>query len=144
MYVPAAGARMFAPEYHIRAQMGVSGSEPANNPPCNGPVAAIWIHDLTDGNPYAGNHDVALPRVLKMNGCTNLNQNDQSQMMPWHEDIMGTGVCKKYTSCPAKYPVVFCTTTGLGHADQHGIAIPGFTKFEEEMEMAAGLGTNAP
>ena len=63
VYVPTAGARKFAPEYHIRAQAGVSGGEPDNDPPCNGPVAAIWIHDKMDGNAYAGNHDAgAQPR----------------------------------------------------------------------------------
>jgi hypothetical protein len=124
--------RQFAPQYHVRVQAAVSGIEPANNPPCNGPVAAIWIHDLMDGNPYPQTHDVALPRVLKMNGCTDLDQNDQAQMIPWHEDVMGAGICKQYTSCPKAYPVVFCTTTGLGHADQHQIAIPGFKLFFDE------------
>jgi poly(3-hydroxybutyrate) depolymerase len=137
-YIPTAGQRMFAPEYHIRAQMGISGGEPDNNPPCNGPIAAIWIHDLMDGNAYSGNHDIALPRVLKMNSCGSTDP-DKAPQAPWHEDIMGTGVCKQYTGCPKAYPVVFCTTVGQGHADQHGIAIPGFTTFANEMEAAAGL-----
>ena len=115
--------RKFAPEYHIRAQAGVSGGEPDNNPPCNGPIAAIWIHDLMDSNAYSANHDVALPRVLKMNGCYS---DDSADEAPWHEDVMGKGVCVQYTDCPAAYPVVFCTTIGYGHADQHERAIPGF------------------
>jgi hypothetical protein len=134
------GQRMFAPEYHIRGQLGISGSEPSNNPPCNGPLGAIWIHDLMDSNPYTGNHDVALPRVMKMNGCFSANP----KTAPWHEEIMGKGVCVQYTDCPATYPVVFCTTVGKGHADQHGIAIPGYTQFLKEMETAAGLNKIAP
>jgi poly(3-hydroxybutyrate) depolymerase len=130
IYVPVAGQRRFAPEYHIRAQAGVSGGEPDNNPSCNGPIGAIWIHDLMDSNAYSGNHDVALPRVLKMNGCYSTNPKTQ----PWHEDVMGTGVCVQYTDCPPAYPVVFCTTVGLGHADQHERAIPGFKIFFDELE----------
>jgi hypothetical protein len=120
--------RRFAPRYHIRGQAANSGGEPANNPPCNGPVAAIWLHDLMDANPYSGNHEVALSRVLKMNGC----YSDNPSTAPWHEDIMGKGVCVKYTDCPAAYPVVFCTTVGQGHGDDHTRAIPGFTRFFDE------------
>jgi poly(3-hydroxybutyrate) depolymerase len=142
-YVPVAGARMFAPEYHLRGQLGISGGEPDNNPPCNGPIAAIWIHDLMDGNAYSGNHDIALPRVLKMNSCGSIDP-DKAPQEAWHDDIMGTGVCKKYTGCPKAYPVVFCTTVGQGHADQHERAIPGYTTFLSEMEAAAGLDSNKP
>ena len=42
----------------------------------------------------------------------------------------------EYTDCPAAYPVVFCTTTGLGHADQHERAIPAFTLFFDEASAA--------
>jgi poly(3-hydroxybutyrate) depolymerase len=135
--VPGGGAnpgtvvvpRRFAPRYHIHGQAPNSGGEPANDPPCNGPVAAIWLHDLDDGNAYSGNHDVALPRVLKMNGC----YSDTPHTAPWHEDVMGKGVCVKYTDCPDAYPVVFCTTVGIGgHSDEHGLAIPGFTLFFDE------------
>jgi poly(3-hydroxybutyrate) depolymerase len=138
MSAPATGGcvpRKFAREYHIRAQSGISGGEPDNNPPCNGPIAAIWIHDLGDSNAYTANHDIALPRVLKMNGCFSKTPKTK----PWHEDIMGVGVCVQYTDCPAAYPVVFCTTTGQGHADQHERAIPGYNAFWKEMEAAAGL-----
>ncbi|HVU50161.1 MAG TPA: hypothetical protein VHL80_05725, partial [Polyangia bacterium] len=136
--------RKFAREYHIRAQSGISGGEPDNNPPCNGPIAAIWIHDFDDSNAYTANHDIALPRVLKMNGCGkkadgSIPKPADQPTKPWHDDIMGQGVCLQYTACPTAYPVVFCTTTGQGHADQHERAIPGYNKFWDEMEMAAGL-----
>ena len=121
-------AAKFVPQYHIHGQASVSGGEPNNDPPCNGPVAAIWIHDLLDPNPYSGSHEVALPRVLKMNGCFSATP----KTAPWHEDIMGKGVCVQYTDCPAAYPVVFCTTVGQGHADQHALAIPGFKVFFDE------------
>ena len=71
-----------------------------------------------------------MPRVLKMNGCYTA----KPPTVPWHEDVMGKGVCVQYTDCPAAYPVVFCTTNGYGHADQHARAIPGFTLFFSELE----------
>ena len=116
------------PQYHVHGQAVNSGSEPDNNPPCNGPVAAIWLHDLDDPNPYAETHDVALPRVLKMNGCYSANP----ATAPWHEDVMGKGVCVQYTDCPAAYPVIFCTTVGQNHSDDHQRAIPGFKLFFDE------------
>ena len=118
--------RRFAPQYHIRGQAADSGIDPDNNPPCNGPVAAFWLHDLQDTNPYASVHDIALPRVLKMNGCFSATPS------PWHEDVMGKGVCVKYRDCPAAFPVVFCTTSGGGHSDQHPLFIPGVTLFFDE------------
>jgi poly(3-hydroxybutyrate) depolymerase len=124
----AVAPRRFAARYHIRGQAANSGGEPDNNPPCNGSVAAIWIHDLNDANAYAGNHDVALPRVLKMNGCYSANP----ATAPWHEDRFGKGVCVQYTDCPAIYPVVFCTTVGQGHGDNHYLAIPAFSTFFDE------------
>jgi poly(3-hydroxybutyrate) depolymerase len=130
VYVPGAGARKFAPQYHIRAQAGTSGGEPDNNPPCNGPIAALWIHDKMDPNAYTANHDIALPRVLKMNGCYSA----KPPTAPWHEDVMGIGVCVEYTDCPPDYPVVFCTTNMYGHGAQDSRAVPGFTLLFKELE----------
>jgi poly(3-hydroxybutyrate) depolymerase len=129
-YIPTAGQRKFAPEYHVRAQAGVSGGEPDNNPPCNGPVAAFWIHDLLDPNAYSANHTTALERVLRMNGCFSNNP----PTAPWHEDVLGKGVCVEYTACPAAYPVIFCTTNMYGHGAQDARAVPGFNLFFNELE----------
>jgi hypothetical protein len=42
-------------------------------------------------------------------------------------------LCQEYTGCPAdvaaRYPIVFCTTSGFGHADQSERAIPAFASF---------------
>jgi hypothetical protein len=90
-------------------------------------VAAIWLQDLHGSVPYAASHDVALPRVLKMNGCFSATPNT----VPWHEDIMGKGVCVQYTDCPAAYPVVFCTVQSE-FTDERHIAVPGFTTLFDE------------
>jgi hypothetical protein len=121
--------RLFAPRYHVRAQAAVASLEPQNDPTCNGPVAGFWIQDLMDPVPYAG-AQAARDRVLRMNACTG------SPTQPWHPEILGMGVCVQYTSCPAGYPVVFCTTTGFGHADQHERAVPGFKLFFDEVSAA--------
>jgi poly(3-hydroxybutyrate) depolymerase len=125
--------RVFAPEYHIRGQAATTGGEPPNQPPCNGPVAALWIHDLNDGgNPISGNLS-ALERVLKTNNCTQPAAN--SPTAPWHPEIPALGtVCKQYTSCPKEFPVIFCTTAGFGHASQDARAIPAFTTFFSEAD----------
>jgi len=125
--------RRFAPCYHIRAQMGVTGGEPPEQPTCGGPVAAIWIHDLNDtANSIDGNKQ-ALARVGKMNGCDTTYDNPAVQA-PWHpEEPLLKDVCKKFTMCPANYPVVFCTSAGLGHSDQPERATRAFKLFEDEI-----------
>jgi poly(3-hydroxybutyrate) depolymerase len=126
--------RRFAPKYHVRAQAAVTGGEPANQPPCNGPVAALWIHDTSDhANEISGNI-AALKRVGAMNGC-DTNYDSTTNQKPWHPEIPLVGeVCKQFTGCPANYPVVFCTTAGLGHADQPERATTAFNLFFNQLE----------
>jgi len=126
--------RKFAPKYHVRAQATVTGGEPANNPPCNGPVAALYIHDAGDnGNPISGSI-LGLMRVGMMNHCDTKYDKPEAQE-PW---VIGNpvvdDVCKRFKGCPADYPVIFCTTNGLGHADQHERAIPAFKAFFDLLE----------
>jgi poly(3-hydroxybutyrate) depolymerase len=121
--------RAFAPYYHIRAQGAVASLEPMNGPPCNGPVAAFVIHDMGDGTAYSDGL-ASRDRALRMNGCTG------SPTEPYHADVLGPDICLKYTACPAAYPVVFCSTMGLGHSDQHDRLIPGVTLFFKELEQA--------
>jgi poly(3-hydroxybutyrate) depolymerase len=135
--------RRFAPKYHIRGQAASSGGEPPNNPPCNGKVAAIWVHDANDiGNPIAGSI-AALTRVGMMNGCDTTYANAAIQA-PWHTDnpLLGD-TCKRFTTCSGANPVIFCTTVGLGHSDGSGRAIPAFTQFFDEVEAADAAGPTA-
>jgi poly(3-hydroxybutyrate) depolymerase len=124
-----ASPRRFAPRVRLRGQAVVAGGEPSNNPPCNGPVAAIWISQA-GANP-TDEERAALARVLRMNGC------EGSPTAPWHPEISGAGVCQQYTACPADYPVVFCQTNDC-HADSHQRAIPAFTRFFDEATGRAG------
>jgi poly(3-hydroxybutyrate) depolymerase len=129
--------RLFAPAYHIRAQGSVAGFEP-DNPLCNGPVAAIFIHDIIDSTAY-NLEEQARDRALRMNGCMG------SPTAPWHPELIGPGheaadACLKYTACPAATPVVFCTTMGQGHADQPELAVPAFTLFFKELAPSPDAG----
>jgi poly(3-hydroxybutyrate) depolymerase len=129
--------RKFAPKYHIRAQAAVTGGEPANQPPCNGPVAAIWIHDAGDApNPISGSMS-ALARVGAMNGCDTKYDSTTNKRV-WHPEYTPLGdVCKTFTGCNENYPVVFCTTNGRGHDSQSERAIPAFRTFFDQLEPKA-------
>jgi hypothetical protein len=118
--------RKFLPKWALRGRASVTGGIVDGNPPCNGPVAGIWIHDAGDMENVIAGSITALNSALKMNKC------EGSPTVPWTGLPAGVG-CKQYTACPKEYPIVFCTTTGLGHQDQQNSAVPGFKKFFDLM-----------
>ncbi len=114
----------------IRGQGNASGCMQGPKPTCTGPVAFMAAHDMGDGNnSYQCGKDNK-DRVVQLNGCT-------TQTMPYDPgpDIkVGAGQtvsCVQYVGCKPGYPVVWCTTTGLGHNDQVGTQLStfGFWKF---------------
>jgi hypothetical protein len=128
--------RKFSPKWAVRGHARVTGSLPSNQPqPCNGPSAGIWIHDSTDPSNLIETNIRALNLFLATNGCTGNYADGPKQ--PWQpaESIptLAGGMCQEYTGCnpevARKYPLVFCTTSGRGHAEQGVSAIPAFTKF---------------
>jgi poly(3-hydroxybutyrate) depolymerase len=139
------GPRRFAPRFHIRGQAGLAGGEPPDLPACNGPVAAIFIHDVNDPvAPISGALD-ALARVGTMNGCdtiydptaivtTTVPLNPAfTNQVPWHPEVPLLEGCVKFTGCPRDYPVVFCTTEGLGHSAQTERATAAYDTFFNEL-----------
>jgi poly(3-hydroxybutyrate) depolymerase len=115
----------------IRGQGNASGcmqGVPAGT--CKGPIAYIAGHDKNDGNNSYGCGTSNRDRIIKLNGCT-------TQTMPYDPGPMvkatagATMDCVQYMGCMPGYPVVFCTTTGLGHNDQvmTGLSTYGFWKF---------------
>lgn len=120
--------RAFARKYHLRGEGSVAAGGVPNNPPCNGPVAALWIHDTNDTGAPIDLAIAARDRVLEINGCAG------SPTGPWHQDVAGLETCEKYTACPAGYPVVFCQTSGLGHQWQATAAIPAWTMLFDELD----------
>jgi poly(3-hydroxybutyrate) depolymerase len=125
--------RKFAPRYHIRAQAALSGNEPAEQPTCGGPVAALWLHDQNDvANPLADTLP-ALARVGRTNGCETTYDRAVIQE-PWHADVPAIGdVCKRFADCPRDYPVVFCTTSGI-RIYQEERTVSAMTLFFDEIE----------
>src|SRR5262249_23012839 len=108
-------------------------------PPCNGPVARLYITDQDDFAPATLSCVQAdRDRALAQNGCTD-GANGPTE--PWGTDLFiglsyGSGSCMKYSARPAEYPVVFCTTVGRPHDANTASAIPGFTRFISEIEGA--------
>jgi poly(3-hydroxybutyrate) depolymerase len=95
----------------------IGGGLRIKHPPCkNNPMAAMFVVGLQDTeNPIgplaAPLHDSygtapARDEILERNGCT-----DKMATAPWDANYP---MCVKYTSCPAKYPVVWCAITS-GH-----------------------------
>jgi hypothetical protein len=131
--------RKFSPKWAIRGHVNVTGSLPPNQPkPCNGPGAGLWIHDSLDTSNRIATNIAALNLSLESNGCTGNYADGPKE--PWApgEAIPGlAGLCQEYTGCDAetrrKYPLVFCTTSGLGHSDQPKNAIPAFTTFFDQL-----------
>ncbi len=126
--------RKFAPWWAVRAHVTVAGSFRPNIPtPCNGPAAGLWIHDELDKSSPMATDLAGLDTALQTNGC----QGDaHGPKQPWApaENINGLeGLCQEYTACPhdtaKRYPLVFCTTSGLGHSDQSTRFIPAVTAF---------------
>jgi len=131
--------RKFSPHWAIRGALSVTGSLAPNVPkPCGGPAAHLWIHDALDMSNLISTNTAALELALQTNGCTG---NYDGPKQPWApaEAIpeLAGGICQEYTGCPAavaaRYPLVFCTTTGYGHADQANHAIPAFERFFEQL-----------
>jgi len=128
-------ARAIAPQYHVRAQAGYFGGEPANDPPCGGPVAALWTQDAFYGPAPEQGTAAALARLGRMNGCDTSSTAPQE---PWHPEL--GNACTKFTTCPADYPVVLCTAQGAGHSDSRPFMLPATTAFFDELEAARGPG----
>jgi poly(3-hydroxybutyrate) depolymerase len=111
----------------LKGQGNASGCTPPL-PTCTGPIAYMEAHDTSDPeNSYScgtANRD----RMVALNGCS-------STTTPYDP---GPGVappagktisCVQYDGC--RQPVVFCTTTGLGHTSQEEthLSTNGFWNF---------------
>ena len=82
-----------------------------------GGIAAWFLHDASDTeNPIAGNVTTRT-RLLTDNGCAMTTVPDTPTP------------CVRYEGCRPGYPVVWCETTGAGHAVQGTISGPGMWQF---------------
>jgi pimeloyl-ACP methyl ester carboxylesterase len=100
------------------------GGMRTTHPACKKPIAAVLVAGEADTENPIGPLDPvedksAIDRlgsfgsapgrdeILKRNGCTGTDT-------VAYEDAK-YGACKKYTGCPAAYPVVWCALPGVGH-----------------------------
>ena len=116
-------ARAFGSSLHVRGQLLLDGEgEPAMQPPCDGPVAALWLDDMGALPPHASSGG-SLTRVRAQDTCTG------TTMSPW-----GMGLypgCQQADGCRAGYPVVLCSIV-FGRTDQASLAVKMFETFMEQ------------
>ena len=114
----------------IRGQGNASGCMQGTHPDCKGPIAYIAGHDLNDGNNSYQCGEDNRDRIVKLNGCS--TETEPYDAGPDVKAPPGATIsCVQYKNCKPGYPVVWCTTTGLGHNDQVGTGLStfGFWKF---------------
>jgi hypothetical protein len=88
----------------------------------------MYVADTDDNKNPPATVMTALGRVLTANGCG-------TETEPY--DIGVPSPCVQYKGCMARYPVVYCQTSGLGHADQATttkISTVGFWHFWSSLD----------
>jgi hypothetical protein len=114
----------------LRAQFSVAGRLPAELPACAGPIATLWIHDTTEGNPPTET-SASLERLLVQDRC------EGTAIEEWPIGDLGLIGCDKYTGCPADTPVVFCEPTWRGREPNYvGVTGPLFNQFLRTLDAA--------
>jgi poly(3-hydroxybutyrate) depolymerase len=94
------------------------------HPSCKQPIAAVMVAGEADTENPIGPLDPVADKgtvdrlgslgsapgrdeILLRNGCSG------TATMPYEDAKYGA--CKKYTGCPAAYPVIWCSLPGVGH-----------------------------
>jgi hypothetical protein len=105
----------------IKAQASVAGGLPPV-PACQGAIPAMYVSDTDDNKNSPTTVMMALERVRVANGCSNDTE-------PYDFGVPST--CVQYKGCKDGYPLVWCLTSGVGHADQSQTQIStiGFWHF---------------
>jgi polyhydroxybutyrate depolymerase len=109
----------------LRGQGNATGGLPPNTPKeCEGPIAAMMVHDDNDTmNPIAGGIE-ARDRIRAINGCS-----DQTLPYVWDTNPATPSVCVEYQGCKPGFPVVWCATHNKGHSDGKPMTTVGLWKF---------------
>jgi poly(3-hydroxybutyrate) depolymerase len=95
----------------------IAGGQAGNN--CVGQVAALLIHDDTDGTVNITASEGARDRHLSNNNCDAQAATTPDDHPP----------CGAYAGCDADLPVTWCQTTGMGHSRQDSLSAPAFWAF---------------
>jgi polyhydroxybutyrate depolymerase len=107
----------------LRGQASIGGGLPPLPPTCTGPIPAMYVTDTDDNKNPPASVMMALARVLATNGCG-------ADTEPYEAGVPSP--CVQYKGCTPGFPVVFCQTSGIGHADQSTttkISTVGFWHF---------------
>jgi poly(3-hydroxybutyrate) depolymerase len=109
----------------LRGQGNATGGLPPNTPTeCEGPIAAMMVHDDNDTmNPIAGGIE-ARDRIKAINGCS-----DVTMPYVWDTNPATPSVCVEYQGCKPGFPLVWCATHNKGHSDGKPMTTVGLWKF---------------
>ena len=101
----------------LRGVASIAGGMGGNA--CEGKVAALLIHDENDDQVEIQASEAARDTELERNGCDPDGARTPTDHAP----------CEAYAGCDIGYPVVWCQTSGNGHARQDDLAGPAFWDF---------------
>ena len=108
----------------LRGQGNATGGLPKVPAVCEGPVAAMLVHDDTDTMNTIAEGMKARDRIKAINGCSDTTMPYQWDVKP---DTMST--CVAYQGCQPGFPLIWCPTHNKGHSDQKPITTTGLWKF---------------
>jgi poly(3-hydroxybutyrate) depolymerase len=108
----------------FRGLATVTGGLPGNIQDCGGPIAHMFVHDLNDTTNLIAWSEPARDRLLEVNQCDESAQPVAVDPSP----------CVSYQGCLPGYPVVWCATSGKGHARQDSFAAPAFWDFFQSLD----------
>jgi poly(3-hydroxybutyrate) depolymerase len=113
----------------IRGQASIAGGLPPIPAACAGPIAAMYVADTDDNKNTVETVKIAVERARLADGCS-------AETEPY--DFGVPSPCVQYKGCRAGYPVVWCVTSGIGHADSSstGISTVGFWHFWSSLSAA--------
>jgi hypothetical protein len=118
----------------IRGILPVNGGLRNHRPACTGPIPALMVTGAADPDNPVGPLVMDMAYAPSMLTAMVVNADilslDSNGSAPARDDILARNgcignatavydqafpLCMKYTGCPDKYPVVWCSVTGAGH-----------------------------
>lgn len=108
----------------LRGQGNATGGLPKVPAICEGPMAAMLVHDDTDDMNKIEEGIKARDRLKAINGCS-----DATLPYLWDVKPETQSTCVMYQGCMPGFPLVWCPTHDRGHSSQVPITTVGLWKF---------------
>jgi polyhydroxybutyrate depolymerase len=108
----------------LRGQGNATGGLPKVPAVCEGPMAAMLVHDEGDTMNTIEEGIKARDRLKAINGCS-----DTTLPYQWDVNPDTPSVCVQYQGCMPGYPLIWCQTQGKGHSDGKPMTTVGLWKF---------------